>query len=122
MTDSTRVNLIIANVKKREDNEVSVNMKNRSFWLYIRKLSLLFVFTYSVVAVLFLYFQNILPEPQRMALDLYELFRSLDLMTLMNQLIRGIVIGIPEIFSKMLVFSVIFYFWEKQYKLNKPDQ
>lgn len=73
---------------------MSMNMKNQSFWSYIITFSLLFVFTYSVVAVLFLYFQDMLPESQRVALDLYEPFRSLNLMTLMSQLIRGIVIAL----------------------------
>jgi len=69
-------------------------MQNRSFGIFIAKFSLIFVVTYSVIAVLYLFIQDILPESQRIALDLYEPIRPLNLMTIINQLLRGIVIAL----------------------------
>ncbi|REL37737.1 hypothetical protein DYD21_08115 [Rhodohalobacter sp. SW132] len=69
-------------------------MQNRNFQIFIAKFSLLFVVTYSVIAVPFLYIQDLLPESQRVALDLYEPFRPLNLMTILTQFLRGILIAL----------------------------
>ncbi len=64
---------------------------------YLGKFTLLHLLTYTIIGYLFLAFQGSLPECGRIALDLYEPFRSLGLMTIAGQILRG------------LAFALVFY-------------
>ena len=126
------------------------------------------ILAYSIIAVMFLVFQNMLPDSNRLALELYQPFRSLSVLTIIGQILRGTLLGVllypfyhyyiekkhgwlllylllagltilgspifitdaiegtfsefldsffvggPEIFSQMLIFSVLFFLWQRK--------
>lgn len=64
---------------------------------YLGKFTLLHLLTYTIIGYLFLAFQGSLPESGRIALDIYEPFRSPGFMAIAGQILRG------------LAFALIFY-------------
>ncbi len=57
---------------------------------YIGRFTLLFLATYYLIGLPFLVFQSTLPESGRIALDFYETFRPIGLMTIAGQVLRAI--------------------------------
>lgn len=80
-------------------------MNKMKFLSFLFRFSFLHLATYPLIAVLFISVQEILPESNRIALDLYEPFRSLSLIVVLGQILRG------------LIFALIFYsFYDQIFK------
>lgn len=62
-------------------------------WLFIARLALLHIAIYIAIAAGFILFQNSLPESNRVALDMYQPFRTLSFLTIVGQLLRGLAFG-----------------------------
>ena len=66
----------------------------KELWGYVGRFSLIYVITYSVIAILFLIFQDMLPASDRVALDFFKPYRYPNLTLLIKQGIRGGVLGL----------------------------
>lgn len=57
---------------------------------YLGRFTLLHLIAYVLVGLAFIKFQGALPESGRIALDLYEPFRPIELMNIIGQILRGL--------------------------------
>ena len=73
---------------------------------YLGRFTLLFLVTYFAIGLPFLAFQSALPE--------FILLEG----TFM-EFLKDFVIGIPEIVTQMLVFSLIFFWWQRKAERKK---
>lgn len=64
-----------------------------NLWIFIARFALVHIAIYISIAALFLLFQNSLPESNRVALDLYQPFRTLSFLAIVGQLLRGLAFG-----------------------------
>ena len=69
-------------------------IKKRKFWSYLGRFILLHLVIYSIIGTGFLIFQNALPASERVALDFFQPYQPLSMMTILNQIIRGGVMGL----------------------------
>jgi len=68
--------------------------RNSRLWYYVGKFSLVHMITYIFIGNIFLWFQNKLPDAQRIALDFYKPYMSIDILVVFTQLIRGSIIAL----------------------------
>lgn len=62
--------------------------------LFVGRFAIIFIFAYLAIAILFLLYQNALPESSRIALDMYQPFRTINFITVLGQLLRGMAFGL----------------------------
>lgn len=67
---------------------------NLVFRGYLGRFTLIYVITYAIVAVLFLIIQGLLPASERVALDFFKPYRSLDFIVIIAQIIRGCIMAL----------------------------
>lgn len=64
------------------------------FWRYSGRFMIVHLITYSVIAAAFLSILGTLPESERVVLDFFEPFRSLDPMVAISQILRAAVMAL----------------------------
>ena len=64
-----------------------------NLWIFIARFALIHIAIYLAIATVFLSFQDSLPESNRVALDMYQPFRTLSLPVILGQLLRGLAFG-----------------------------
>lgn len=82
------------NQQQIQQESYSVKRNKPNLWGYVGRFILIHIVTYTVIAAIFLIFQNALPEAKRIALELFEPYRSFSLMTIIGQLMRGLAIAL----------------------------
>lgn len=65
-----------------------------NLWIFIARFALIHIAIYLAIAAVFLLFQNSLSESNRVALDMYQPFRTLSLTSIAGQLLRGLAFGV----------------------------
>lgn len=65
-------------------------MKTQNLLKFVARFAIVHLLVHSVFAFVFVAIQNSLPEANRVALDLYEPYRSVGLVSYLGQLLRGI--------------------------------
>jgi hypothetical protein len=60
---------------------------------YILRFSVIHTISYFLVAIIFVAFQNALPDADSIGLNLYQPFRALDTINILGQLLRGLAFG-----------------------------
>ncbi len=66
---------------------------NKQLWNYIGRFSVIHMITYSIIAMIFLFIQDVLPVSNRVALEFYKPYRPLNFMVLFSQGLRGVVLA-----------------------------
>lgn len=69
-------------------------MKAERFWPYVGRFSLFHLISYVLISVPFLVLQNTLPDSERVALEFFATYRSLSLLIIAGELLRGAVLGL----------------------------
>ena len=67
---------------------------NKGLWRYVGRFSLIHIITYSVIAIMFLHVQEMLPTVNRVALEFYKPYRSLGFLVLFAEGLRGAVLAL----------------------------
>lgn len=66
---------------------------NKRLWSYIVRFSLIHIITYSIVAIIFLLTQEVLPIINRVALEFYKPYRPFSFTVVFAEVIRGAILS-----------------------------